>query len=58
MCHTYIYFYGLTIVVVVNNRLTALSDFQRVLGTETTHDLDVVRHCVLRCVWSLCVVVM
>lgn len=52
---TYIDFYGLTIVVIVDNRLTALSDFQRVLGTETTHDLDVVRHGV-KCVGgSACV---
>lgn len=41
---TYIDFNGLAIVVVVDDGLTALFDFQCVLRTETTDDLDVVRH--------------
>lgn len=41
---TYIDFYGLAIVVVVNDGLTALFDFQCVLRTETTDDLDIVGH--------------
>lgn len=41
---TYIDFYGLTIVVVVDDGLAALFDFQCVLRTETTDDLDIVGH--------------